>query len=82
MIDYLIKSKKRVLCPIPNCKGFGDGSLIPLFKLWKHLAYRHLEDEIRDCAFKLGITSRPRTRDYREVLVTRIAFSVAESEKE
>ena len=79
MFDYIIKSKTKVMCPIDqNCKGFGDRIPLPLFKLQPHIAFKHLEDEIRDCAFQLGITNRPRTKDNRLTLATRIAIKIAQ----
>ena len=78
MFDYIIKSKKPVMCPVdPNCSGYGDRIPIRLFKLQPHIAFRHLEDEIRDCAFRLGITDRTRTKDNRLTLATRIAYKIA-----
>ena len=79
MFDYVIKSKKKVMCPInPNCIGYGDKLPLPLFKLQPHIAFKHLEDEIRNCAYQLGITDRPRTRDHRLTLATRIAIKIAQ----
>jgi len=79
VFDYIIKSKRKVECPVdPNCKGFGDRIPLPLFKLQPHIAFKHLEDEIRDCAFQLGITDRPRTKDNRLTLATRIAIKIAQ----
>jgi len=67
------------MCPVdPDCRGFGDKIPIPLFKLQQHIAFRHLEKEVRDCAFHLGITDRPRTRDDRKILATRITISIAQ----
>jgi len=79
MFDYIIKSKKNVQCPIdPNCPGYGDKIPLPLYKLQPHIVFKHLENEIRDCAYRRGITDRSRTRDDRKTLATRISFSVAQ----
>ena len=79
MFDYVIKSTKRVDCPIdPKCLGYGDILPIRLFKLQPHIAFKHLEDEIRDCAFRLGITDRPRTKDHKLTLATRITIKIAQ----
>jgi len=78
MFDYIIKSKKKVPCPIDyNCK-VGDAIPIPLYKLQPHIAFRHLENEIRDCAYRLEITDRPRTKDDRKTLATRITITIAQ----
>ena len=67
------------MCPIdPNCPGYGDRIPLPLFKLQPHIAFKHLEDEVRDRAFQLGITGRPRTKDHRLTLATRIAIKIAQ----
>jgi len=69
------------MCPIdPKCLGYGDRLPLPLFKLQPHIAFKHLEDEIRNCAFRLGITDRPRTKDNKFTLSTRIAVKIAQKE--
>ena len=79
MVNYIIKKTERVGCPvISNCPGYGDRLPIPLFKLQPHIAFKHLEDEVRDCAFRLGITDRPRTKDHRLTLATRITIKIAQ----
>ncbi len=79
MFNYIIKSTKKVPCPVvQNCLGFGDKLPLPLFKLQPHIAFKHLEDEIRNCAYQLGITDRPRTKDNKLTLATRIAYKIAE----
>jgi len=78
MFDYIIKSTKKVMCPVdPNCSGYGDRLPIPLFKLQPHIAFKHLEDEIRNCAYRLGVTDRPRTKDNKLTLATRISYKIA-----
>jgi len=79
MFDGIIKSTKKVDCPVKkDCSGFGDKIPIPLFKLQPHIAFKHLDGEIRDCAYRHGITDRPRTKDNRLTLATRIAYKIAE----
>jgi len=83
MFERVINSKKTVMCPVDdNCKGYGDRLPIPLFKLQPHIAFKHLESEIRNCAFRMGITDRPRTKDNRITLATRIAFKIAQEIEE
>ena len=83
MFDYVSKSRIRVPCPIENnCNGYGDRIPIRLYKLQPHIVFRHLEDEIRNCAFRLGITDRPRTKDNRITLATRIVKKIEEDVEE
>ena len=77
--DYIIKSKTKVPCPVDsNCPGYGDRTPIQLYKLQPHIAFKHLEHEVRDCAYRRGITDKPRTKDNRYTLATRITVSVAQ----
>ncbi len=79
VFEPIVKSKEKVPCPvIPNCSGFGDKIPLPLYKLQPHIAFKHLENEIRDCAYRLGITDRPRTRDNKLTLATRITITIAQ----
>jgi len=83
MFDYIIKRTEKVGCPVNlNCPGYGDRLPIPLFKLQPHIAFKDLEDEIRNCAYRLGITDRPRTKDNKLTLATRIAYKISQENNE